>query len=183
MLRVSGEGSKTGRHLRRAYRPNRRVRLASDVAALCAVGLLLGVLGSALTWWDRSALFDLAESPLQVVKLGTGYLFGPIAILIALPLVFGQRRQLALRRWFRARLLLAALLWVAGFAVLADEVLGLGDGYSLTAGAYIAAALLVVGLGATIAMWPTGLPEVELDHAGREHDLPAPGDPAGAPTS
>jgi hypothetical protein len=162
-------------NLRPAYRPNRRVRLASDIAGLCAVGLLVGVLGSAVTWWDRSALFDFAESSRQVVKLGISYLFGPAAILITLPLVFGRRRQLALRRWFRARLALAALLWVAGIVVLVDKVTGLPDRYTVQAGTYIAAALLLVGLLATVAMWPAGLQEVEVDLAGRVHEAPAPG--------
>lgn len=167
-------GGPTSGNARAAYRPNRRVRVASDVATLCAVGLLIGVLGSVVTWWDRSALFDLAQSPLQVVKLGSGYLLGPIAILIALPLVFGRARQVALRRWYRARLLVACLLWVSGLVVLVDKVSGLGDGYAVQAGAYIAAVLILVGLAATAAMWPAGLGEVEVDPAGRVRESRAP---------
>ncbi len=155
--------------MREAYEPNRRVRVAADVAGLCAVGLLIGVLGSALTWWGRSALFDFAENDLQVVKLGIGYLFGPMGILIALPLLWPGRRQLALRHWYRARLLVAELLWVAGIVVLLAKVADL-DGYTLKAGTYIAAALLVVGLLATAAMWPAGLREVAVDRAGRLHE-------------
>ena len=144
------------------------------MATVCAVGLLIGVLGSAVTWWDRSALFDLAQSPLQVVKLGTGYLLGPVAILIALPLVFGRGRQVALRRWYRARLVVSCLLWVSGLVVLVDKVSGLGDEYTVQPGAYIAAALIVVGLAATAAMWPAGLAEVEVDPAGRVRESRAP---------
>jgi len=168
-------GSAEGTSLRKAYRPDRRVRIASDVAAFCAVGLLIGVLGSAVTWWDRSPLFDLAESSLQAIKLGTGYLFGPIAILIALPLVFSRRRQVALQRWYRARLLIAAVFWICGGVVLVDKVSGLDDSFTLQPGAYIAAALIVVGFLATLAMWPRGLREVEVDHAGRVQGAPATG--------
>ncbi len=150
------------------------MQLASDVATVCAVGLLVGVLGSALTWWDRSALFDFAESSRQVVKLGAGYLFGPAAILIALPLVFGRRRQLALARWYRRRIVLACLLWISGGVVLVDKVSGLGAEYTLQAGAYIAAALIVVGLAATLAMWPSGLREVEVDPVGRAREARVP---------
>lgn len=157
--------------LRSAYLPDRRVRLASDLATLCAVAVLIGLLGSALTWWDRSALFDLASEPRQVVKMGSGYLAGPVLILIALPLVFGRARQVALKRWFRARLLAAALLWVVGFAVLIDRVTGL-SGYTIGAGTYVTAGLLGLGLLGTLAMWPSGLPEVAVDRQGhvRETD-------------
>jgi hypothetical protein len=168
-----GSGGSTSGNVRTAYQPNDRVRVASDVATLCAAGLLLGVLGSALTWWDRSALFDLAESSRQVVKLGAGYLFGPLAILVALPLVFGRHRQVALRRWYRSRIVVACLLWISGGVVLVDKVSGLGDEYALQAGAYIAAALIVVGLVATLAMWPRGLREVEVDPAGRVREASA----------
>jgi hypothetical protein len=170
---MSSGGSSKGT-IRRAYEPNDRVRVASDVATLCAVGLLIGVLGSAVTWWDRSALFDLAESSRQVVKLGTGYLFGPTAILVALPLVFGRRRQVALHRWYRSRIVAACLLWVSGLVVLVDKVSGLDPGFTVQAGAYIAAALIVVGLAATLAMWPRGLREVEVDPAGRVREARAP---------
>ncbi len=166
-------GGSTTANVRRAYQPNDRVRLASDVATLCAVGLLIGVLGSAVTWWDRSALFDLAESSRQVVKLGPGYLFGPLAILVALPLVFGRRRQVALQRWYRSRIALACLLWVSGLVVLVDKVSGLDSGYAVQPGAYIAAVLILVGLAATLAMWPSGLRKVEVDPAGRVREAEA----------
>ncbi len=51
--------------LREAYVPNRRVRLASDAAAVCAALLLIGLLGATFTWWGRSAHFDLASNSLQ----------------------------------------------------------------------------------------------------------------------
>ena len=76
--------------LRPAYLPNRRVRLASDVAALCVAGLLIGLLGAAVTWWGRSDLFDLASEPRQVEKLGTGYFAGTVLILVTLP--FAERK-------------------------------------------------------------------------------------------
>jgi len=151
--------------LRDAYVPNRRVRLASDVAGLCAVALLLGLLGTALTWDRHAALFDLASTSLDTVKLGTGYLAGPALILVALPLVIGRQRQLALVQHYRQRLVLASLLWVVGIAILATKLAGL-DGYQLQAGAYVTAGLLIVGLVATMAMWPSGLEIVRVNRKG-----------------
>jgi hypothetical protein len=140
--------------------------LASDIATLCAVAILVGLLGTALTWWDRSPMFDLAgNSRGVVVKMGTGYLAGPVLILVALPLVFGRSRQVALKRLFRARLLLAALLWITGLSVLIAKVSGL-EGYTLEAGTFVTGTLLVVGLLATLAMWPTGLQVVMVDRGG-----------------
>lgn len=153
--------------LREAYLPNRRVRLASDVAAVCVAGLLIGLLGSGLTWWDRSELFDLASNSLQVVKLGLGYLAGPLLILATTPLVFGRARQVALKHRFKLRLALAALLWLAGLVILIAKVSAL-DGYTIEAGTYVTGALLIVGLLSTLAMWPAGLPVVKIDRNGSE---------------
>lgn len=147
------------------------MRLGSDIAALCATGLLVGLLGSGLTWWDRSALFDLAGNSLQVVKLDTGYFVGPMAILITLPLVFGRARQVALKRLFKARLALAALLWIAGLAVLIAKVSDL-DGYTIKAGTYVTGALLLTGLLATVAMWPGRLRVVKVNRAGQVREMP-----------
>jgi hypothetical protein len=74
------------------------VRLGSDVAALCAVGLLIGPLGSGLTWWERSDLFDLASNSRQTVKMGLGYLAGPILILGSLATLTMWPRQLRVVR-------------------------------------------------------------------------------------
>jgi|GEM_PF-654249 len=165
VLGVDGSGSGEGQ-LRDAYVPNRRVRLASDVAGICAALLLIGLLGTAFTWWERSALFDLASNSREAVKIGAGFLVGPALILIVLPLVLGRARQLALRRWFRARLLLAALLWVAGLVTLVVKVTGLDSSYDLEAGTYVSAALLLLGLVSTLAMWPGDLPVVEVNRKG-----------------
>lgn len=146
--------------------PNRRVRLASDVAGLCAVLLLIGLLGTAFTWWGRSDLFDLASSPLEAVKIDTGFLVGPILILVTLPLVLGRSRQLALKNHFRPRLIGAALLWLAGLAILAAKIAGLDDSYSLEAGAYVSGGLMTLGLISTLAMWPGDLPVVKVDRNG-----------------
>jgi len=146
--------------------PTRRVRLASDVAGLCAVLLLVGLIGTAFTWWGRSALFDLASNELEVVKIDTGFLVGPILILVVLPLVLGRARQLALKRLFRARLLLAALLWVAGLAILVAKVSGLDSSYDVEAGTYVSGGLMLLGLLATLAMWPGDLPVVRIDRNG-----------------
>ena len=152
--------------LRDAYVPNRRVRLASDVAGICAALLLIGLLGTAFTWWGRSDLFDLASNSLEAVKIDTGFLVGPILILVALPLVVGRSRQVALTRLFKTRLTIAALLWLIGLGLLLGRVAGLDDSYSLEAGFYVSAGLILLGLLATVAMWPHGLPVVQVDRKG-----------------
>ena len=151
--------------LRDAYVPSLRVMLASDVAYLCAIGLLIGLLGTALTWWERSALFDLAENSLVTVKIGTGFLIGPVAILTALPLLLAHPGQVALTRYYRTRLLIAAVLWLTGLVILIAKVSAL-DGYHLRAGTYVSAGLLIVGLLATLLMWPTGLEVVQVNRKG-----------------
>jgi hypothetical protein len=152
--------------LRDAYVPNRRVRLASDVAGTCGALLLVGLLGAAFTWWGRSALFDLASNSREAVKIDTGFLVGPALILITLPLVLGRARQLALKRYFRTRLAIAALLWLAGLLALFARVAGLDSSYELEAGAYVSAGLLLLGLLSTLAMWPGDLPVVQINRKG-----------------
>ena len=63
--------------------------------------------------------------------------------------------------------MLAALLWLAGLAILIAKVSAL-DGYTIEAGTYVTASLLVVGLLATLAMWPAGLRIVKIDRNGAE---------------
>lgn len=152
--------------MRDAYVPDRRVRLASDVAGICAFMLLLGLLGATVTWWGRSDLFDLASSPLESVKVDIGFLVGPVLILVTLPLVIGRSRQVALKRLFRTRLLVAALLWGAGLAILLAKVSGLDSSYEPEAGFYVYVALLTLGLVSTLAMWPGDLPVVRVDRNG-----------------
>lgn len=152
--------------MRDAYVPNRRVRLASDVAGICTALLLIGLLGSALTWWGRSALFDLAAGPGETVKIDPGFLVGPVLILIALPLVLGRARQLALKRYFRARLAIAALLWLAGLVALYARIAGLDSSYGIEAGTYVSAGLLLLGLASTLAMWPGDLEVVQVNQKG-----------------
>jgi hypothetical protein len=151
--------------LRDAYVASGRVWIASQIVSVCAGGLMIGLLGAGLTWFDRSALFDLAQSPLGTVKIGLGFLAGPVAILFALPLVLARPRQTALTRLYRTRILVAAALWVAGLVILVSKVSDL-DGYTVTAGTYVSAALLVVGLSATLAMWPSGLEIVAINRKG-----------------
>ena len=158
-------GSSQGQ-LRDAYVPSQRVRLASDVAGLCAVLLLVGLLGAAFTWWGRSSLFDLAANSRETIKIDPGFLVGPVLILVALPLVLGQARQVALKQLFRARLVIASLLWVAGLMLLFARVNGLDASYSIEAGTYVSAGLMLLGLLATLAMWPGDLPLVEVDRNG-----------------
>lgn len=156
----------TQRQLREAYVPNRRVRLASDVAGICAVLLLIGLVGAAFTWWGRSSLFDLASNSREAIKIDTGFLVGPVLILVALPLVIGRARQVALKRLFCTRLVVAALLWVAGFAILLVRVNNLDASYTVQGGTYTAAGLMLLGLFATVAMWPRDLRVVQVDRNG-----------------
>ena len=152
--------------LRDAYVPNRRVRLASDVAGICAALVLIGLLGAGVTWWGRSDLFDLASNSLEAIKIDTGFLVGPILVLIALPLVIGRSRQVALTRYFRARLVLASLLWLIGLGLLLGRIASLDASYDLEAGFYVSAGLMLTGLIATLAMWPRDLPVVKVDRKG-----------------
>lgn len=165
--------------LREAYVPNRRVRLASDVAGGCAVLLLVGLIGTTLSWWGRSSLFDLASNSLQVVKIDPGWLVGPALILITLPLVIGRARQLALKRLFRTRLVAAALLWAAGLIALVVKVSGLDSSYDIKAGTYVSAGLLVIGLVSTLAMWPGDLPVVQVNRKGTVREPTAAAAPRG----
>lgn len=146
--------------------PNRRVRLASDVAGICAVLLLIGLIGAAFTWWGRSSLFDLATNSREAIKIDTGFLVGPALILVTLPLVIGRARQVALKRLFRARLVLAALLWAAGLAILLIRVDDLDASYTLKGGTYTSAGLMLVGFLATLSMWPRDLRVVHVDRNG-----------------
>lgn len=152
--------------LRDAFVPNRRVRLASDVAGICAALLLVGLLGAAFTWWGRSDLFDLASNSREAIKIDTGFFVGPALILVALPLVLGRRRQLALRRYFKTRLVVAALLWLAGLAALLARLGDLDSSYSPEAGFYVSGGLMLLGFLATLAMWPGDLPVVKVDRNG-----------------
>jgi undecaprenyl pyrophosphate phosphatase UppP len=152
--------------LREAFVPSRRMRLASNVASLCAALLLVGLIGTAFTWWGRSSFFDLAGNSLETVKIDTGFLVGPALILILLPLVFGWPGQLAVKRYFRSRLVIASLLWGAGLIALLTRVSGLDSSYTIEAGTYISAGLLLVGLASTLAMWPGDLKVVEVNRNG-----------------
>jgi hypothetical protein len=156
--------------LREAYVPGRRVRVASNVASIAAALLLLGLVGTAFTWWGRSALFDLASNSLETVKIDTGFLVGPALILILLPLVFGLPRQLALARFYRARLAAASLLWTAGLWALAARLATLDSSYSVEAGAYVSGSLLLAGLVSTLAMWPGDLEVVQVNRSGTARD-------------
>lgn len=151
--------------LRDAYLASRRVSIASWVASLCAAGLLIGLIGSGLTWFDRSALFDLAQNSLGTVKIGLGFLAGPVAILLVMPFVLARPGETALTRLYRARVLSAAGLWIAGLVILVAKVGDL-DGYTVTAGTYVSAGLLGTGLLATLAMWPGGMEVVAINRKG-----------------
>lgn len=151
--------------LRDAYVASRRVSIASWIAAVCAAGLLIGLIGSGLTWFDRSALFDLAQNSLGTVKIGLGFLAGPVAILIVMPFVLARPGETALVRLYRTRIIGAVALWIAGLVILVSKVSDL-DGYTITAGTYVSAGLLLVGLTATLAMWPHGLKVVAINRKG-----------------
>jgi hypothetical protein len=151
--------------LRDAYVASRRVSIAAWIASLCAAGLLIGLIGSGLTWFERSALFDLAQNSLGTVKIGLGFLAGPVAILIVMPFVLARPGETALTRLYRVRIVAAAALWLAGLVILVAKVADL-DGYTLTAGTYVSAGLLLAGLAATLAMWPAGLKVVGINRKG-----------------
>jgi hypothetical protein len=151
---------------RGVYLASTRVYVASIVAQVCAAGLFVGVLGSVFTWDERSALFDLANSPHGISKPQLGYLFGPALILIALPLVRHRRPRVAYTSRYRTRLAIALALWTIGLVRLFTHLSGLDGEYTLQAGAYVATTLIAVGLLATLAMWPAGLRTGLFDRRG-----------------
>jgi len=151
---------------REVYLATTRVYAACLVAQLCAAGCFVGVLGAVLTWDETSALFDLANGPHGIAKPELGFLAGPALILILLPLVRHRAPHAAYVRRYRARLLAAATLWLAGLVLLVSHLSGLGSEYTLQAGAYVALPLLAVGLLATLTMWPAGLRTGLIDRRG-----------------
>ncbi len=151
---------------REVYRAGGRVYVASVVAQLCAAGLFVGVIGAIATWGKSSALFDLASSPHGIAKAELGYLFGPALILLLLPIVRHRSPHVAYTRWYKPRLLAALALWAIGLVRLLTHLAGLDDEYALQAGAYIATALIALGLLASLAMWPARLPTGALDRRG-----------------
>jgi len=151
---------------RDVYLATTRVYVASVVAQVCAAGLTIGVLGSIFTWGHSSALFDFADSPHGIAKPELGYLFGPALILLALPLVRHREPHVAYVERYRLRLGIALALWLAGLVTLVVHLAGLSDEYTLKAGAYVAPTLIVVGLAATLAMWPAGLATGLFDRRG-----------------
>ena len=110
-------------------------------------------------------MFDLAQNSLGTVKIGLGFLAGPVAILFALPFVLARPGDTAVTRLYRARIVLTAALWVAGVVVLISKISDL-DGYTVTAGTYVSSGLLVLGLAATLALWPRGLDTVTINRRG-----------------
>lgn len=151
---------------REVYLASSRVYVAAIVAQICAAGLFIGVLGAVFTWDEHSAVFDLANSPHGTSKAELGYLFGPALILILLPLVRHRTPHVAYTKLYRERLAAAVLLWVVGLFLLVDHLAGLESDYTLQFGAYVAPALIVVGLLATLAMWPVGLSTGRFDRRG-----------------
>jgi hypothetical protein len=151
---------------REVYLVETRVYVASIVAQACAACLFIGVLGAVFTWNHHSAVFDFANSPHGTSKPELGYLFGPALILIALPLVRHRKPHVAYSARYRERLVAAALLWAIGLALLLDHLTGLSGDYTLQFGAFVAPALIVAGLLATLAMWPLGLEAGQFDRRG-----------------
>lgn len=159
---------------REVYLATPRVHVASIVAQVCAAGLFVGVLGAVFTWGRSSALFDLADSPHGIAKPELGFLIGPAAILILLPLVRHRAPHVAYTGRYRTRLLAAAALWALGLVLLVDHLAGLNEEYALKAGAYIAVPLIAVGLLATLSMWPAGLRTGLFDRRGTVEVRPGP---------
>jgi hypothetical protein len=73
----------------------------------------------------------------------------------------------ALTRYFRTRLVLASLLWLIGLGLLLGRIASLDGSYYLEAGFYVSAGLILIGLIATMAMWPRDLPVVKVDRKGQ----------------
>jgi hypothetical protein len=151
---------------REVYLASTRVYVACIVAQACAAGLFAGVLGSIFTWGHHSAVFDLANSPHGISKPELGYLFGPALILIVLPLVRHRKPHVAYSSHYRARIGAAIALWVIGLVLLLRHLAGLDGEYTLQAGAYVATALISIGIVATLAMWPAGLDTGLFDRRG-----------------
>lgn len=151
---------------REVYLAPTRVYVAAIVAQVCAAGLFIGVLGAIFTWDEHSAVFDLANGPHGSAKAELGYLFGPALILILLPLVRHRAPHVAFAGRYRERLAAATMLWVIGLVLLVTHLTGLEDEYTLQLGAYVAPALIGIGLLATLAMWPAGLARVKMDRRG-----------------
>jgi len=114
-----------------------------------------------------------ATSPVSapLCWIDPGFLVGPALILITLPLVFGRSRHLALKRYFRERLVAAALLWAAGLVALIVRVSGLDSSYAIEAGTYVSPGLLLTGLLSTLAMWPGDLPIMQVNRKGTRASL------------
>lgn len=163
---ATGEREAPAAKVSEVYLASARVFAAALVAQLCAAACFVGVLGTIFTWSEHSALFDFANGPHGTSKPELGFLFGPALILIVLPLVRRGRPRVAYTRHYRARVAAAAALWLAGLALLVSHLLGLDAEYTLQAGAYVALALLAIGLLATLAMWPAGLRTGLLDRRG-----------------
>ena len=151
---------------REVYLAGPRVYVASIVAQICAGCLFIGVLGAAFTWDHHSAVFDFANGPHGASKAELGYLFGPALILILLPLVRHRKPHVAYAARYREKLAAAALLWAIGLALLLNHLTGLSGDYSLQFGAYVAPALITIGLLSTLAMWPVGLRAGLFDRRG-----------------
>ena len=159
-----------------AYVANARIRGAGIIARLCAAFLFAGFVGSLATWGKQNSIFEMASTNTETYRPGPGYVVGPALILLLLPLVRKINPGFAYKRLYRARVVIAALLFATGLAVLAVNLTQLDPGYTTKAGTYIAAALLTVGMVAATTMWPAGLASVRVDRAGRVEGA-APGTP------
>jgi hypothetical protein len=164
---------------REGYIANVRVRAASIVTRLSAVLLFLGFVGSLLTWGKHKSIFELASSPSETARPGLGYVLGPALIMLLVPLVrrlptarIGENPWFAYSRRYRTRVVIAAVLFVAGLVILAVNLAQLKADFTFRAGSYIAAALLLVGLGATLAMWPSDLATMDVGQAGPARTAP-----------
>jgi hypothetical protein len=176
-----------------AYLANSRLRVGGIIARITAFFLIAGFLGSLGTWGKEHSIFEMASNRIETARPGIGYVAGPLLILIILPLVrrrvlarTGEDHWFAYKRLYRARVVVAALLFFAGLVVLAVNLGQLESDYVVRTGTYVAASLLSVGLAATLAMWPAGLPEVRLDKGGRIEGSTPKAETAGgeaAPTS
>ena len=170
---------------REAYVAKARARVGGVVARICAVGLMLGLLGGLTALADTSSgtsIFDMARdesaAATEVRLPPFGFFIGPVLILLLLPIAKARTPRVFPKRSYLPRVAIATVLWIGGLVALAVEVSSLDSRFTIAAGTYIGGTLIVVGLLATLAMWPFGFETVPFPERGAAVP-PAP--PVGAP--
>ncbi len=157
---------------RDAYVVISRVTTGLTVARVCAVGVILGLLGGLATWGDTSALFDISNresvTATEFNKPPLGFLVGPVLIFIALPRIRGRAPKISFKEGYSRRLWITIGLWSVGLvALIVTAIVTANDGFTIRGGTYIGGTLMLVGLLGTLAMWPKDLEVVQADSTGK----------------